>query len=289
LQIGDEVPPPQEFQRTLPTAPEGYAPDYVGMRKMIEGLLEDDEENYGAFVDLAYRCAFTFHSTDYRGGCNGARIRFEPESEFAGNEGAAATLAILKPVSDAYPTASDADLIVLAGHTALQQAGTTTLTFCGGRVDAQDGSGSEGLAPRTYEPAVVSIRDDMEVKGLTARQGVALAARPTGSNISNQFFIKLLAGDGTFTEEELALLQGEFEAIVQEFAANEEAFMEVFASAWTYLMTADRYGDFNKNSCADVDECTMEECQATPDGAGILAGVSFASCFLVAVIAAHLL
>ena len=111
LQIGDEVPPPQEFQRTLSRAPEGYAPDYVGMRKMIEGLLEDNEDNYGAFVDLAYRCAFTFRSTNYLGGRNGARIRFEPESEFAGNEGAAATLDILKPVSDAYPNASDADLI----------------------------------------------------------------------------------------------------------------------------------------------------------------------------------
>ena len=254
---------------------------------MIEGLLEDNEDNYGAFVDLAYRCAFTFRSTDYLGGCNGARIRFEPESEFAGNEGAAATLGILKPVSDAYPNASDADLIVLAGHTALQRAGTTTLTFCGGRVDAQDGSGSEGLAPRIYKPAVVSIRDNMEVKGLTARQGVALAARPTGSKLSNQFFIELLAGDGTFTAEESALLEGGFESIVQEFAADEEAFMEVFASAWTYLMTADRFGDFNKNGCTGVDECTTEDCQATDDepnndDAGILPVVSFFSWFLVA-------
>jgi hypothetical protein len=40
-----------------------------------------------------------------------------------------------------------------------------------------------------------------------------------------------VAENGTFTEEELALLVGEFEL---EFAANE-------ASAWTYLMTADRY------------------------------------------------
>jgi hypothetical protein len=38
--------------------------------------------------------------------------------------------------------------------------------------------------------------------------------------------------------------------------------------------------DFNKNGCAGVDECTTEDCQAT-DGAGILAGVSFASCLLV--------
>jgi hypothetical protein len=62
--------------------------------------------------------------------------------------------------------------------------------------------------------------------------------------------------------------------------------MEVFASAWTYLMTADRYDDFNKNGCAGVDECTTADYQATVDepneGAGILAGVSFASCFLVA-------
>jgi hypothetical protein len=284
-----------EFQHTLPMAPERYAPDYIGMRKMIEELLDDNEENYAAFVDLAYRCAFTFRSTDYRGGCNGARIRFEPESQFVGNEGANATLEILKPVSDAYPKASDADLIVLAGLTALHLAGANHLPFCGGRVDAKDGSGSEGLAPRFYEPAVVSIRDDMQVKGLTARQGVALAARPTGSTLSNQFFIDLLAvnvtipadGNGTLTEngnftgEELALLEGEFELIVQEFAADEEAFMEVFASAWTYLMTADRYGGFNKNGCAGVKDCTTERChakytdeveQVNNDGATILSG-----------------
>jgi hypothetical protein len=181
-----------EFQHTLPMAPERYAPDYIGMRKMIEELLDDNEENYAAFVDLAYRCAFTFRSTDYRGGCNGARIRFEPESQFVGNEGANATLEILKPVSDAYPKASDADLIVLAGLTALHLAGANHLPFCGGRVDAKDGSGSEGLAPRFYEPAVVSIRDDMQVKGLTARQGVALAARPTGSTLSTQFFYRFV-------------------------------------------------------------------------------------------------
>jgi catalase (peroxidase I) len=227
------------------------------MRKMTKEFLEDNEDNHGAFVDLTCRRAFTFHLANCQRGCNAARVCFEPESKFPGNEGAAATLDILKTVSDAHPDASNTDLIVLAGQAALQQAGATTLAFCGGRIDVQDGSGSKGLAPRIHKPAVVSICDNMEVKGLTARQGVAfLASRPTGSALSNQFFVNLLAedGDGTFTKEELALLKGEFETTVEEFAANEQAFMEVFASAWTHLMTADCHGERNKNSCAGVDE-----------------------------------
>jgi catalase (peroxidase I) len=124
---------------------------------MTKELLEDNEDNHGAFVDLACRCAFTFHLTNCRRGCNAACVCFEPESKFTGNEGAPAILDILETVNNAHPDASNADLIVLAGHTALQQARATPLAFCGGRVDAQDGSGSKALAPRVHKPNVVSI------------------------------------------------------------------------------------------------------------------------------------
>lgn len=40
-----------------------------------------------------------------------------------------------------------ADLIVLAGGVALEEAGSTPISFCPGRTDATDGSGSTLLKP----------------------------------------------------------------------------------------------------------------------------------------------
>jgi catalase (peroxidase I) len=80
-----------------------------------------------------------------------------------------------------------ANIIVLAGQTAIESVGNAgmAMAFCGGRVDAKDANGSNSLAPCVYFPAVVSVRDDMQVKGLIAPEGVALAGR---GSLSNQFY-----------------------------------------------------------------------------------------------------
>jgi len=260
--IGEFVRPPQHWQHTLPEY-EGELPDFVGVRSKIQELLDADEANYDAFVNLAYQCASTFRETDYRGGCNAARIRFSPESEWDVNSGTGDALATLEAVKEAYPDASYADIIVLAGQTAIESAGGEAQPFCGGRVDAEDGSGSEGLAPRVYSPAVVSIRDDMAVKGLSAREGVALAGRTFGSAFSNQFYKDLIAGNGNFTDDELALLEDEFKPIVEEYADDEETFKKEFATAWTKMMTADRYDGPFDNACAAVSTCTTDPCFTT--------------------------
>jgi catalase (peroxidase I) len=263
--IGEYVLPPQHWQHTLPEF-EGELPDFVAVRAKIQELLDADDTNYDAFVNLAYQCANTFRETDYRGGCNGARIRFAPESEWEVNAGTADALATLEAVKGAFPNASYADIIVLAGQTAIESAGGEKQPFCGGRVDAEDGSGSENLQPRVYDPAVVSIRDDMQVKGLSAREGVALAGRPTGSNFTNQFYIDLLAGNGNFTEDQAALLEDEFKDIVEVYAGDEATFQKEFASAWNKLMTADRYDGPFKNACTSVSTCTTDPCyEATVD------------------------
>lgn len=258
--IGDEVPDPQPFQVPLPPSPD-VEPDYIMIRSAIQTLIEDDPDtNTAAFVNLAYRCASTYRDTDYRGGCNGARIRFEPESSWPSNVGTADALSTLEPIIIEYPDISYSDLIVLAGQTAIESAGGKSMSFCGGRVDALDGSGSINLEPRTYTPALVSIRDDMQVKGLSAREGVALAARPTTSTakLSNQFFVDLLAaGAGSnFSEEEQALLEGEFKPIVEEYAANNDLFLDEFASAWTKMMIADRFNRPSNNVCDSLSHAT---------------------------------
>jgi catalase-peroxidase len=75
--------------------------------------LDANDSNYKAFVNLAYQCYSMFQMTNYKGGCNGARICFSPESEWEVNveAGTANALAILQPVKDAFPDASFSDII----------------------------------------------------------------------------------------------------------------------------------------------------------------------------------
>jgi len=240
------------------------ASSYIDVRSKIQELLETDPDNSVSFVHLAYQCASTYRDTDYRGGCNGARIRFPPESEWEINQGTAEILSTLSEVKDMFPDVSMSDIIVLAGQTALEDAGFKSMKFCGGRVDAEDGQGSEVLAPRTYVFPLIGVKDDMAVKGLTDREGVHYLHVRT---LSNQFFIDLTTANETeivdFTKEEKALLRDlELKAIVEEYAADESIFYDEFAKAWTKMMIADRFdGPFN-NECADADDVTLAICEA---------------------------
>jgi catalase-peroxidase len=267
----NDIPPAQWWQYPLPTA--GVleaAVDYIGARALIQEMIDSDRNFIAAFSNLALRCASTFRATDYRGGCNGARIRHSPEIEWPENEGAHVALHVLEDVKEKIQNISYADLIVLAGQTALESAGDIRLSFCGGRVDAPDGAGSQDLAPRYYTPAVVSIRDDMAVKGLSSEEGVALFAMPSAEDsmiaigrsvphnaLSNQYFIDLLAEDGDFDEYDLALLQDEFLPIVQLYASENDHFLTMFSAAWTKLMNADRFDGPFGNLCDNRFDFTL--------------------------------
>lgn len=267
--IGDNVPPAQLFQVPLDMAKEStIEPNYVPVRANIQEILDQDTANGPSFVNLAYRCSSTYRDTDYKGGCNGARIRFSPESEWESNKGTAEALATLAPVKEMFPAVSMSDIIVLAGQTALEDVGSKYMAFCGGRMDADHADDSEVLAPRTYTPVLVSIKDDMQVKGLTAREGVALAGRPTNPSdtFTNKFYTDLMANRDQFSEEEQALLDdADFAKIVAEYAGSEEVFLADFATAWTKMMTADRFDGPTNNACTNVDHSTLEEVKSPGD------------------------
>lgn len=204
------------------------------------------------------------------GGCNGARIMMEPQVSWPGNEGVMDVIASLKPVQEVYPEASMSDLIVLAGQVAVEMAGGKSMPFCAGRVDATDG-GPEFLAPRIYDPALLTVRDWCQVSGFTPEECVALFARPTGETFSNQYFVDLKEGTGDSSPLALALLSDEFVSIVDMYAADNDKFTEMFSVAWAKLMTADRFDGPYKNACKGVNDLEMassiEDPPSNSDGA----------------------
>ncbi|KAG1708332.1 hypothetical protein DVH05_025010 [Phytophthora capsici] len=284
---GNDVPPAQPFQNPLPPTPASLS-DFDAVRsdirslltKSVDGLTSDASNdgtpyNGALFVHAAWQCASTFRITDYAGGCNGARIRFSPEKDWPVNAGVDKIIAALEPVKESYPTLSTADLIVLAGQVALEDAGNVTIDFLGGRTDAENGNGTEILAPREYyNTTLIAVRDNIKILGVSPVEAVALAGRPrsveqqkvlgySGSysnnslTLSNEYFQVLLNETWTEVSEkefkaegkdvymmdtDLALLAApELKEAVQLFASEETVFKHVFSSAWAKVMTADHF------------------------------------------------
>ncbi len=156
--IGPFVPPPQSWQLPLPPPTSGPANWDDVKTKILAAMrptsvpssaLAPDKDGsslyYGAaFIKLAWQCAATFRRTDYRGGCNGARLRLQPQASWPANKGMSEVMAVLKPVKDAFPNSlSWADLIVFASHVAIEDAASASgapapKPFCPGRTDAPE-------------------------------------------------------------------------------------------------------------------------------------------------------
>jgi catalase-peroxidase len=86
-------------------------------------------------VEVAFSSAATFRGSDNRGGANGARIRLAPQRAWAVNAGLEKAIAACEKVA-ADTGASVADVIVLAGAVAIEQAGGVEVPFVAGRGDA---------------------------------------------------------------------------------------------------------------------------------------------------------
>jgi len=123
-------------------------------------------------VSTAWASASTFRGSDKRGGANGARIRLAPQKDWEVNEPArlAKVLATLAQIQRDFNAAekagkkiSLADLIVLAGNAAIEQAAkkagqTVTVPFAPGRMDAsQAQTDTESFS--VLEPIVDGFRN----------------------------------------------------------------------------------------------------------------------------------
>lgn len=189
-------------------------------------------------VTTAWASASTYRNSDKRGGANGARIRFAPQNNWEVNNPAVLSKALttLEAIQAAFnQTQSEgkrismADLIVLAGNVAIEQAAEkagipVTVPFTPGRGDAlpeqTDAASFAVLEPladgwRNYEkaschvPAEEVLVDKAQLLGLTAPEMTvllggmrALNANYDGSGLgilttkpgqlSNDFFVNLL-------------------------------------------------------------------------------------------------
>ena len=259
--IGSMVPPTQPFQFDLPEAASPL-PDYIPIRSAIQSIIDRNPSATNMLINLANNCAATFRLTDFRGGCNGARIRFSPEIDFEGNEFVDDALDLLDPIYAAYPRVPVADVIVLAGITALESATPDLdLPFCGGYVDASDGLGSVGLEPRIYATPLITFNDLLDVQGLTLEEGIVLLAR---EDVSADFFSNLLENGAQNDQEEAVLMSEEYTDIAERFASDDDLVKSSFAAAWTKFMTLDRFGDFRENACTGVSTPTVADSAPVP-------------------------
>lgn len=298
--VGNLVPSAQPFQNPLPAAPTSQ-PDWTAVRASIvtvmtssNSVLTADSSSYASlFVHLAWACAATFRSTDYLGGCNGARIRFAPQLNWAVNANLDQVLAILKPVKTLYDAnLTWSDLIVYAAQVALETATGTSYTFCPGRSDATDGTGSALLSPQlSYTATLAEVEHAAFLLGLTNREVVALAGRlrspgqlgrlgymnqtytSTPNVLDNSFFVQLVnnkwqnittaSGQTVYqatnnsalymTSSDLALRWNPaYLTVVQQYASNNTLFLIEFAQAWTNLMNADRFSGPTGNVCDNL-------------------------------------
>ena len=211
------------WQDPIPAGSKAYDVSAVKAKIAASGLSVSD------MVATAWDSARTFRGSDLRGGANGARIRLEPQKDWAGNEPERLqkVLSVLEPIAK-EAGASIADVIVLAGNVGVEHAAkaagvSVTVPFAPGRGDAtQEWTDAESFAPlepihdgfrnwvkKDYDVAPEELMlDKAQLLGLTAHEMTALVGgmRVIGTNhggtnhgvltenvgaLSNDFFVNL--------------------------------------------------------------------------------------------------
>ena len=168
--LGPWVPEPQLWQDPVPAVDH----ELIGEQDVadLKGKLLASGLSISQLVSTAWASATSFRHTDKRGGANGARIRLEPQRNWAANDPTelAKALPILEQVQQDFNSSQSggkrvslADVIVLGGCAAVEQAAKNaghdvTVPFAPGRTDAsQDETDVEAFA--VLEPLADGFRN----------------------------------------------------------------------------------------------------------------------------------
>jgi len=137
----------------------------------LKATILDSGLSLSEMITTAWASASTFRGSDMRGGANGARIRLEPQKDWEVNQPAqlAKVLTTLEKIQKEFDkTVSLADLIVLAGCAAVEQAAQNggvevTVPFVPGRMDAsQEQTDVEAFS--FLEPEADGFRNYLKTK-----------------------------------------------------------------------------------------------------------------------------
>jgi catalase-peroxidase len=227
--VGKDAPAePRIWMDPVPAGPTLSDADIADLKSKVlaSGL------SISQLVKTAWASASTFRGSDKRGGANGARIRLAPQKDWAVNEPEelGKVLSALEAVRVAFgKPVSMADLIVLAGNAAIEQAAKNagfdvTVPFTSGRGDASEEM-TDAHSFAVLEPKIDGFRnyasgttrqsleellvDKAQLLGLTAPEMTVLVGglRVLGANhggskhgvftdragvLSNDFFVNLL-------------------------------------------------------------------------------------------------
>ena len=216
--MGPEVPDEELiWQDPVPAGNSSYDVDTV-KEKILESGLSIQE-----MVETAWASASTFRGSDMRGGANGSRIRHAPQKDREANkpEQLQKVLEVYESISK-ETKASIADVIVLAGNTAIEQASGVNVPFTPGRGDAsQDQTDAESFAVmepvsdafRNYHRTGVNISpeeimlDKAQLLNLTAPEMTVLIGGMRSLGISSN-------GLGVFTENPNQLSNDYFDTLL---------------------------------------------------------------------------
>jgi catalase-peroxidase len=167
--LGPWVPEPQLWQDPVPAVDH----ELVGDADVaaLKAKVLDAGVPVSQLVRTAWASAASFRGTDMRGGANGARIRLQPQCDWAVNDPAelATVLQALEGIQQQFNGSGSgakislADLVVLAGCAAVEKAATgaghdITVPFAPGRTDAsQEETDVESFA--VLEPRADGFRN----------------------------------------------------------------------------------------------------------------------------------
>ena len=144
-----------------------------------------DWGNYGPlFIRMAWHSAGTYRVTDGRGGASDGTQRFAPLNSWPDNANLDKARRLLWPVKQKYgQKISWADLMVLAGNVALENAGLPMFGFGGGREDVWEPQDDVFWGPEGKWLADERYHGDRELEGpLAAVQMGLIYVNPEGPN-----------------------------------------------------------------------------------------------------------
>ncbi|EOG7951428.1 catalase/peroxidase HPI [Klebsiella aerogenes] len=196
--------------------------DYSALKADLRALLTDSQEWWpadwgsyiGLFIRMAWHGAGTYRTVDGRGGAGRGQQRFAPLNSWPDNVSLDKARRLLWPVKQKYgQKISWADLYMLAGNVALENAGFRTFGFGTGREDVWEpdldvdwGDEKEWLKHRHPE--------SLEKQALGATEMGLIYVNPEGPNASGDPLSAAAAIRATFgnmamdDEEIVALIAG---------------------------------------------------------------------------------